>query len=439
MIKNINIFNINLIFQLLTMNNTPKKLNEQLQYVISKSEFYKNKFSKLIDLNVDLIKIFQELPLTTKQELLQDQQDNPPFGSHCCVEKEKIKRIHKTSGTTNRPLIIALTENDINTTVNVGKKCFISSGLIENDIVVHCLSYNMWMGGFTDHQSLEATGAGVIPFGVGHSKNLIDTIITLKPTAIHCTPSYLTKLELILKQEYNMVPLDLNLKLGLFGAESGLQNSEFRKNIENVWGLKAMNANYGMADVLSMFGAECKNQNGLHFMGEGVIYPELIDYRTGELLHIEKDVEGELVLTNLIREAQPLIRYRTNDIIKILSTEKCICGQTSFRFEVIGRSDDMITVKGVNVFVSVIEKVIIEYLEYFTGVFQIHVNKTYPIDKIVLKIETKEDQILSNKNFKNYLINIFKERLGIKPEIDFVLDGALPRAEGKSKKLFRIL
>ena len=416
-----------------------RKFTEQIKYIFKNSQFYQKKIRQSNFSIENIINTFITIPFTTKQELIEDQKDNPPFGTHCCVEKEKIKRIHKTSGTTNKPLIIALTENDIKTTVNIGKKCFISSGLTERDIVIHCLSYNMWMGGYTDHQSLEATGAAVIPFGVGNSRNLIETILTIIPTVIHCTPSYLAKLELILKEEFNLNPKDLGLRLGLFGAESGLQNPEFRKNIEKVWGLKAMNANYGMADVLSIFGAECKNQNGLHFMGEGVIYPELIDYRIGDLLPIEKDIEGELVLTNLVREAQPLIRYRTNDIIKILSTDKCSCGQTGFRFEVIGRSDDMINVKGVNIFVSAIERLICEYLDTFTGVFQILINKNDPINRIVLKIEVSQIQTLYNNKIKNQLFEEFKARLGIKPEIDFVSEGKLPRTEGKSKKIVRVL
>ena len=413
-------------------------LKDAIKKIIKNSLFYQKKFSIS---NVDLVGniIFEELPFTTKNDLLEDQQKNPPFGSNLCVDVNKILRIHQTSGTTNKPLIITLTQKDINVNIAIGKRCFISSGLSEKDIVVHCLSYNMWMGGFTDHQSLEATGAAVIPFGVGNSKKLVNMIFSLKPTTIHCTPSYMKRLELLIKNEFNFQPKDLGLKLGLFGAESGLQNAEFKKNIENIWGLKAMNANYGMADVLSIFGAECRYQNGLHFMGEGVIYPELIDYRTGELLPIQKDVEGELILTNLVREAQPLIRYRTNDIIKILATEKCSCGQSGFRFEIIGRSDDMMTIKGVNVFVSAIENLLNDNLDFLTGMFQIHINKHAPIDEIHLKIEVKNETLISDIPFKQELLNKFKEKLVISPSIDFILDGYLPRTEGKSQKLFRDL
>ena len=135
-----------------------------------------------------------------KLEIIEDQRNFPPFGSNLSIPLNKIKRIHRTSGTTNKPLLVPMTENDILQTVEIGRKFIELSGLKSTDTVIHCLSYNMWMGGFTDHQSLEATGAAVIPFGVGHTKNLIDTILTIKPTAIHCTPSYLAKIAL--RQRY---------------------------------------------------------------------------------------------------------------------------------------------------------------------------------------------------------------------------------------------
>ena len=414
-----------------------KQLIKQVNHVLDISDFYKRKLKG--HLKIKTINDFVFLPFTTKSELLQDQENNPPFGSNLCIPKQNIQRIHKTSGTTNKPLLIALTENDISNTVEVGAKCFSISGLKSTDIVIHCLNYNMWAGGYTDHQSLEKTGAAVIPFGVGNSKKLIETILQIKPTAIHCTPSYLSKLELIMDQEFGLKPQSLNLKLGLFGAESGLQNDDFRENIEKNWGLKAMNANYGMSAVLSMFGAECRFQDGLHFIGYNVIYPELIDYHTGNLLQIENGVVGELVLTNLYKEAQPLIRYRTNDIIKILAINKCECGEKSFRFEVIGRSDDMIVIKGVNVFISAIDKIINNHLEKITSVYKILIKRNEPVDRILIKLEMRNNIINNKENFVNKIISDFKEKIGIKPEIKLVKEKSLPRVEEKTKKVYKTL
>lgn len=374
---------------------------------------------------------------TTKDQLLEDQRRNPPFGS-LKVDISKIIRIHKTSGTTNKPLLIPMTSRDIETTVEIGKKCFELSGVKTTDVVVHCLSYNMWMGGYTDHQSLEATGAAVIPFGVGNTHNLIETILTIKPTAIHCTPSYLSKIEMILEKDYLMKPEDLGIKLGLLGGESGLGDSNFRKKIETKWKIKAMNANYGMADVLSMFGAECYQQNGLHFMGDGVLSPEIIDPETLEFLPIKKNITGELVLTNLKREAIQLIRYRTGDIIRILDTKPCLCGCPGFKFEIIGRYDDMFIINGVNVFANAVQ-CLINSNTRCSGSMEIHISSINPVEKVLLKVEKTKDFIISNSSLRDDLLFKIKSNLSFSPEIQILEYGQLPRTDQKTRILFKTL
>jgi phenylacetate-CoA ligase len=409
-------------------------LLKQVEYVKTRSEFYKRKYQEYGNRYLD----FFSLPFTTKTELLIDQHNTSPFGSNLCVREEEIIRVHKTSGTTNKPLIIALTLNDINTTIKVGSQCFKSAGLRKDDLVVHCLNYNMWAGGYTDHQSLEMTGAAVIPFGVGNSHNLIETILLLRPTAIHCTPSYLKKLELIIRNDFQLEPDKLGIRLGLFGAESGLQNPIFRHNIEGTWGLKAMNANYGLSDVLSIFGAECQYQRGLHFFGTDVIYPELIKPQTLESIEIQTDAVGELVLSNLVKESQPLLRYRTNDVIKILSIDKCKCGCKGFTFEIVGRSDDMIVIKGINVFLSTIESVLSKFSDLNVGIFQVHVNKIDPINDVHIYAEVNNKNV-NYENLKNLIVQKFQSDLCFKPDIYLLNEGELKRCEGKTKKLYKSL
>lgn len=416
-----------------------KFFDSQLGYVLSNSLFYQQKFKGINKKKLSLTASFEHLPFTTKTELLDDQLTYPPLGSNICVSIKNITRIHKTSGTTNKPLLLALTGKDIENTVRIGSACFKLSGLKNSDIVIHCLNYNMWAGGYTDHQSLERTGAAVIPFGVGHTKELIETILFIKPAVIHCTPSYLKKIETILSDSFHLKPAELKLRLGLFGGEPGLENKDFRNYIESTWNIKAMNANYGMADVLSMFGAECLCQDGLHFMGDELLFAELIDSTSLANIAIEAGATGELVLTNLNKEAQPLIRYRTKDIIRIISTGKCICGTTGFKFEIVGRSDDMIIVKGVNVFLSAIEKIINNHLNILTGQFQVHINKFDPIDRIILVLELKEHNFYNHKIVRNMISTEFKEQLFINPDICFKHEKELPLTEGKTKKLFRIL
>ena len=409
-------------------------IKNQIASVLKTSKFYQNKIGDKIDESLDFDKWFKNLPFTTKKELLEDQRLYPPFGSFLNVNKNSIKRVHQTSGTTNKPFIIAMTNQDIEDTVSLGKTCFSNSGLKESDIVFHCLSYNMWIGGYTDHQSLEATGATVVPFGVGNTRKLIDSILLIKPTAIHCTPSYLSKIELVLQNEYGMKPIDLGLRIGLLGAESGIQNMEFRRNIEKKWGMKAMNANYGMGDCFSIFASEFEDQTGLFFRGEDYLYAELINPETEESISIEDGNEGELVLTNIKKEAQPLIKYRTSDIIRITKSNEEIKG---FFFEVLGRSDDMITVKGVNVYVNVVENVIFNYLELLTGLFQIHINEMDPVSDFHIYLELKEGLKYPGDNFTNHFINDCKTKFGISPSVKYFFEGQLPRTQGKTKKLFR--
>lgn len=421
------------------MRAIPSLLQEQLRYVLSRSGFYKKKFKRCVQPAPRLISAFRGLPFTTRSEILADQEQNAPFGSNLCVAKKDIRRIHATSGTTDRPVVIALTAGDIGRTIQAGAACFRSSGVTAQDTVVHCLSYTLWAGGYTDHQSLEATGAAVIPFGAGNTRKLIETILWLRPTAIHCTPSYLSRLEMVLREEFGLKPRSLGLRLGLFGGESGLQIEAVRSSIESAWGFRAMNANYGVSEVLSMFGAECRFRRGLHFMGSRELYPELIDYRNEKPLPLERGVTAELVLSSMRKEAQPLIRYRTRDVITILSTARCRCGQEGFRFAIAGRSDDMIVVKGVNVFLANIEEFMARHADRLAGPYQVLVNKHDPIDTLVLRVESAEKSLTARQALEAFLAARFKERFGLRPEVRLERRGALLRSEGKHKKLFRAL
>lgn len=314
-----------------------------------------------------------------------------------------------------------------------------AAGLTPEDTVFHCLNYCMWAGGVSDHLCLEATGASVIPYGVGNSRNLIETMLTIRPTAIHCTPSYLAKLEEIITNEYNMTPRDLGLKKGFFGGESGLQNPVFRKSIEDKWGFVAMNANYGLSDVLSIFGAECKFRDGLHFTGGGNIFPELTDPDTGISIPIKTGSKGELVLSNLKKEAMPWLRYKTGDLIEIVSHEKCLCGRTSFRFNVIGRSDDMLVIKGINIFPASVENIIGQYQDVLNMEYQIIAEDVEPLEHCTLRVEYRQtvSEGVQNK-IQQALDKKIKEKLFVSMMVELVSEGTLPRTEGKSRRVIRI-
>lgn len=411
-------------------------LTQQFAHVLSRSAFYQRKFSgvEYISTRGDLA----ELPFTEKDELRAAQEADPPFGDYLAVASDDIVRVHKTSGTTGRPLYIALTRRDIDTTHECGARAYYAAGLRPGDRVIHCLNYQLWAGGLTDHLSLERTGATVIPFGVGNTQGLVRAIRDLNVNAISCTPSYLAQLAEVVHSELHIEPQELGLRKGFFGGEPGLQNPSVRENMERTWNFRAMDANYGMADVLSIFGAECKQRDGLHFHGQGALLVELIDPLTTRPIEIQNGARGELVYTNLTREAQPLLRYRSHDAAEIISVEPCACGRTSFRFRVLGRSDDMVPVRGVNVFPTAIAEILAAFPDQLTGAFQIILTTPPPYNELPLRIELSEKFPSENTNTFNQLLSTtLHDRLNFRPNIQFISPNTLPRTTEKTSRVIR--
>ncbi len=411
-------------------------LKNQLLKIASSSPFYKE---KLIEAGIDPIKSkytenLLNWPLTSKSEILSEQKMHSPYGRLAVGADKKIVRIHMTSGTSGTPLYIALSASDVTDNIVSGRRAFKCAGLTTDDKVVHCLNYCMWSGGLTDHLSLEATGAMVIPFGVGHTKRLIETIRHLKLTSISCTPSYLSKIEIVLKEEFGLYPRDLGLRKGFFGGEGGLQCVTVRQKIEENWGITAIDANYGMADVLSIFGSECETRSGMHFHGRGLLHAELINPETCEQIPIETGCEGELVLTNLTRQVQPLVRFRSGDIIRIINTEPCKCSRSSFRFLVVGRSDHMIIVKGINVYATAIKGLLLQHPDRFCGEFEILLETPPPISLPLLRVElAMQTSPINNTDHAQFLIDNCREQLHFTPKIELLPFGTLPRTDGKSQ------
>ncbi len=414
------------------------RLVSQLKWVAENSQFYQSLIGKEILISASKAGSVSGLQFTTKADLLTDQEKHPPFGSNVCVGLDEISRIHKTSGTTEKPLLILLTEADIKDAINAGGRAFQSAGLKPDDIVVHCLNYCMWSGGLTDHQCLEGTGASVVPYGVGNSTELVEMIISLGVTAIHCTPSYLTKLWDIITQGFDLEPKDLPLRLGLFGAEPGLQYPGKRQQIEQDWGIIAMNANYGVSEVLSIIGSECEARDGFHYMGRGSLVAELYQFESDQYIPLRKGAVGELTLTNISKKAQPLIRYRTADIIDIVDTDPCTCGRSSFRFHIKGRSDDMIVIGGINVFPSAIERICSELLDQLNGEYQIVLKTPPPHENLLLRAEYRSDLKEEKlKELKSTLEKVCRNKIGFRPDIELLHQGSLPREDGKSRRVIK--
>jgi phenylacetate-CoA ligase len=209
-----------------------------------------------------------------------------------------------------------------------------------------------------------------------------------------------------------------------------------RNAIERTWGIRAIDANYGMADVLSIFGAECNHRQGLHFHGRGLLHPELIDPETGRTLPFDAGQEGELVLTNLTRQAQPLVRFRSGDLIRIVGTSTCACGRSSFRFLVVGRSDQMIVVQGINVFAGAVKNVLARHPEHFGGEFEIVVDHSPPIHLPLLRVEAPATPSPESEAAA-LLVRICREELQFTPRVQMLPFGSLPRTEGKTRYVRR--
>ena len=377
-----------------------------------------------------------ELPLIDKEMLRQSQRTHPPFGDYLASGENEIARVHRTSGTTGTAMNLALSRCDAEETAMVGARAQSASGLGPGHRVVHCLNYRLWMGGFTDHSTLEATGATVIPFGVGETQLLIRTIRELGITAISCTPSYPQVLEQVVAEHYpQMKPRDLGLKLGLFGGESGLDDPEFRRRLESIWGFRARNANYGVTDVFTTIAGQSEIDNDLHFVALDVLHPELIDPANGQKLPWQEGAKGELVLTHLTRQCQPLVRFRTGDIIVITGTGKARCGRTAPRFRVVGRSDDMVVVRGINAFPSQVASVLNQF-EALSGEYRIVLEGPSPYALLPVEAELAAEA-RDDKGLAAAIEQRIKREIGITARISLLPFNSLPRSEGKTRRVIR--
>lgn len=411
-----------------------KAWEAQSEYVAGNSIFYQRLWNgqrppkRLEDI--------AELPFSDKADLRLAQPASPPFGDYLAAPADRVSRLHRTSGTTGQAMNLAMSAKDCETTEIVGGRAQSLAGLKAGTTVVHCLNYQMWMGGLTDHLTLERTGATVVPFGVGSTELLINTILETGITAISCTPSYPAVLERVIAEKFPaLTPRDLGLKLGLFGGEPGIDDPAFRKRLGDTWGLQPRNANYGVSDVFCNFASECPHDTALHFVAHDVLHVELIDPDSGESRELTPDTEGELVLTHLSRECQPLVRFRTGDIIRIESTGTCQCGCTGFRFRVIGRSDDMVVVRGLNMFPTMVAAVVTSFGE-LSGDYRIVLDAPPPYDVLHVHVELAADGH-DDGTLQRRIEDRFKQKLGATMRVQILPHGTFPRTEGKTKRVVR--
>lgn len=388
---------------------------------------------RMEELNVtpDDIKALEDvarLPFTVKTDL----RDTYPFGMFARPIHE-IVRLHASSGTTGKPIVVAYTQQDVNVWSEVMVRTFAACGCHRGDVIQNAYGYGLFTGGLGAHYGAEALGATVIPISGGNTQRQIMVMKDFGVTAICSTPSYF--LHVLEKTEETGISLrDLPIRAGIFGAEPWTEAMRLR--IEEMSGIKAYDI-YGLSEMIGPgVGTECCQQAGLHIF-EDHFLPEIIDPQTGDPL--PDGEEGELVLTTLSKQAMPMIRYRTRDVTRIIP-EVCACGRTIRRIERIGRrSDDMFIIRGVNVFPSQIETALLS-VEGTLPHYQIVLTRHGGLDQIEVQVEvTKEffsDKIRELEKLQAKLAAAVENILNIRVKISLVEPNTIQRSEGKAKRVF---
>lgn len=395
-----------------------------------KIPFYTEKFDELglKPAHISSIEDIVKLPFTNKTDL----RDNYPFGMFA-VPMSEVVETHTSSGTTGKPVIGGYTKKDIDLWSEVMARCLTLSGTTSCDVVHNAYGYGLFTGGLGVHYGARRIGATVIPVSGGNTKRQVMIMQDFGSTILTCTPSYTLYLAEV-GEEMGIDFKRLPLRAGNFGAEPWSNN--MRIEIENRLGLLALDI-YGLTEIIGPgVGNECEQKTGVHLCDDH-FYPEIINPDTGEVL--PPGEVGELVITTLTKEATPLIRYRTRDITA-LKPGKCACGRTSMRMErIMGRTDDMLIIRGVNVFPSQIEEVLVR-IEGTEPHYRIVIDRVGSLDVLEVLVEMNEkmisDEIKELEQVELKIKSEIESLLGIKVGVKLVEPKTITRSEGKAKRVF---
>jgi phenylacetate-CoA ligase len=408
-----------------------KRLKSTVSYVYDKVPFYRKALQEngTVPDSIKSLSDLSRLPFTSKLDF----RDNYPFGL-TCVPKEQIVRVHSSSGTTGKPVIAPYTQRDVDVWTDLIARCLACAGVAPGDILQNAYGYGLFTGGLGVHYGAEKLGAAVIPSSTGNTKRQLMLLKDLGTTVVTCTPSY----ALILDETAREIGMNLRetaLRLGIFGAEPWSEN--MRLDIENKLGITALGI-YGLTEILGPGVAmDCPHKLGMHIWEDNFIV-EIIDPATGQQL--PDGSEGELVITTINKEAQPILRFRTKDITS-LTRETCKCGRTMARMSrITGRSDDMIRVRGVSVFPSQVESVLLT-VEGIEPQYLIIVDRqnAFASDEMEIWVEVSEgifsDELGVMSNLQAKVQKELDSVLGIKARVKLVEPRTLARTEGKAKRV----
>ena len=406
-----------------------RRLHKIVDYVYHNVPFYRNKLQEM-DIEPDDIKTIDDivrLPFTTKQDL----RDNYPYGLQAAPQSE-IVRVHASSGTTGNPTIVGYTRKDVGVWSECMARCLTAYGVGRDDTFSVAYGYGLFTGGLGAHYGVENLGATVVPASTGNTEKHLRLIRDLGITGIACTPSYALHLAETM-DKMGIRKEDIRLRVGAFGAEPWTEN--MRAEIENRLGLQGYNL-YGLSEIMGpCVSHECKCKNGSHIC-EDHFFPEIIDPETLEPLSMGQT--GELVFTTLTKEGMPLLRYRTRDLCSLIPGE-CECGRTSVRMgRILGRSDDMLIIRGINVFPSQVESVILS-TEEFEPHYQLVIDRIDNLDRLTVRVELRNefmtDLLPDLAALEHKLSEKLKSVLSIRAKVQLLPQGTLERSQGKSKRV----
>jgi phenylacetate-CoA ligase len=405
-----------------------RRLKSTVEKVYKNVPFYQNKFKEagITPEDIQSLKDLSKLPTTRKANL----RENYPFGLFA-VPIDEVVRVHASSGTTGKPTVVGYTAKDIETWSDMMARDFVMVGVKKGDVFQNAVNYGFFTGGLGVHYGIERMGAMAVPSGVGNTERQLEIMMDFGVTVLHCTPSYALYLAETAKAKG--VVDKLKLKIGCFGAEPW--SDESRKELEEALHIKAYDS-YGLSEMTGPGVAfECQEQNGLHIWEDHFLV-EILDENEEPCAPGEP---GELVITSLTKEAMPLIRYHTGDVTYFLD-DVCSCGRTSRKLHrFLGRADDMLIVRGINVFPSQIEDVLVSIPE-IGSYFQVVVDrKKHGLDELTIQVEMKDEAFTGEledlARIQKKTEEKLKSVLNVRSKIDLVEKGSIPRTAGKSKKV----
>jgi len=395
----------------------------QVARLFERSGFYREKLARagfVSPADAGGLADIARLPFTEKDELRQSQAAHPPLGSHAAVDIGEVARIYSTSGTSGAPLYIPLTAADIDEWREIGRRTYGRNGIKPTDSVVTTFGAGPFVAG-ASLAAFEAIGCTHIPTGVGNTDKVLAALKQLRPQALACTPSYALYLS-------EKIAFKSSIERIIVGGEPGGGEESFRRKLEQAWQAKVYEI-MGIGDVAASLWGECPAQAGMHFSADGVIHVELIDPETGKSIPLEDNATGELVYTHLKREAAPMLRFRSRDHVQVWNS-KCSCGRTSLRVKCIGRTDDMLIVRGVNVFPAAVREVVARFQPRVTGAILIRPKRRGVKQEppLVVLVEAQGDPALAQS-----ISLALKNALTFTPEVRLVPPQSLPRSDYKSK------